>query len=186
MLQTFPRDYKFPTNIPRSALALMIGNALPPEFCRQQAHCVREHLDVIYEPAIGTKQIRSQRNDSMKNKGTTPELFLRSLLCKLGFGHYRLSTSHLDSSPSIVYPSMRKAIFLYDCFWHGHDCSTRKEPQRNALYWDKKLTTNRACDEINHQEIKAKGWSFLVIWQCEMVNNKISELAQKIVAFLKT
>lgn len=49
LLQTFPRDYRFPTDIPRRALALQIGNALPPKFCHIQAknicdlllkHCV--------------------------------------------------------------------------------------------------------------------------------------------------
>ena len=32
LLQTFPIEYKFPTDIPRACLALLIGNALPPEF----------------------------------------------------------------------------------------------------------------------------------------------------------
>lgn len=44
MLQTFPRSYKFPTNKSRAALALMIGNALPPEFSRIQADNICKHL----------------------------------------------------------------------------------------------------------------------------------------------
>ena len=45
MLQTFPRDYKFPTDVAMSKIALMIGNALPPKFCRIQADNIRRHLD---------------------------------------------------------------------------------------------------------------------------------------------
>ncbi|NQU04704.1 MAG: DNA cytosine methyltransferase [Calditrichaeota bacterium] len=44
MLQTFPRDYKFPCDIPKSSLALLIGNALPPAFCKIQAEHIKDHL----------------------------------------------------------------------------------------------------------------------------------------------
>jgi len=44
LLQSFPINYKFPTNVPISKIALMIGNALPPEFCRIQAENIKEHL----------------------------------------------------------------------------------------------------------------------------------------------
>lgn len=44
LLQTFPAEYKFPSNIPRDAIALLIGNALPPEFSRIQADNIYKHL----------------------------------------------------------------------------------------------------------------------------------------------
>jgi DNA (cytosine-5)-methyltransferase 1 len=37
MLQTFPRDYRFPECRNKSAIAQMIGNALPPEFIKRHA-----------------------------------------------------------------------------------------------------------------------------------------------------
>jgi len=45
LLQTFPIDYKFPTDIPRTELALLIGNALPPEFSRIQAENIFRHIE---------------------------------------------------------------------------------------------------------------------------------------------
>ena len=48
LLQTFPIDYKFPTNIPRAELALLIGNALPPEFSRIQAANIFHHIEECY------------------------------------------------------------------------------------------------------------------------------------------
>lgn len=45
LLQSFPINYKFPTDFPVSNIALMIGNALPPEFCRIQAENIKEHLN---------------------------------------------------------------------------------------------------------------------------------------------
>lgn len=44
LLQTFPIDYKFPTDIPKADIALLIGNALPPEFTRIQAKGIYQHL----------------------------------------------------------------------------------------------------------------------------------------------
>lgn len=47
LLQTFPKKYKFPTNIKKIAIALMIGNALPPEFSRIQCNNIYNHLKDI-------------------------------------------------------------------------------------------------------------------------------------------
>lgn len=44
LLQTFPGDYFLPTDVPRAALALMIGNALPPRFGKMQAAALFEVL----------------------------------------------------------------------------------------------------------------------------------------------
>lgn len=44
LLQSFPRDYIFEPKIGKTAIALMIGNALPPEFIRRHAMAIRETL----------------------------------------------------------------------------------------------------------------------------------------------
>lgn len=42
LLQTFPRNYKFPTDISKAQIASFIGNALPPLFsCIQTSHILR-------------------------------------------------------------------------------------------------------------------------------------------------
>jgi DNA (cytosine-5)-methyltransferase 1 len=40
LLQGFPRRYKFPTVQHKSAIALMVGNALPPPFIAAHARAV--------------------------------------------------------------------------------------------------------------------------------------------------
>lgn len=59
MLQTFPADYVFPTDIAKTKIALMIGNALPPKFCKVQADHIRKHLDKYL------KEDNKLRNKSM-------------------------------------------------------------------------------------------------------------------------
>jgi DNA (cytosine-5)-methyltransferase 1 len=45
LLQSFPKTYKFPTNISKTSLALLIGNALPPQFSYIQSLNIKKHLD---------------------------------------------------------------------------------------------------------------------------------------------
>lgn len=44
LLQTFPKNYKFPTNIARDRIALMIGNALPPHYIKKHAEEIKAIL----------------------------------------------------------------------------------------------------------------------------------------------
>lgn len=47
LLQTFPKSYKFSFLGGKDGVALMIGNALPPEFIRRQAKVLVRHLDKL-------------------------------------------------------------------------------------------------------------------------------------------
>lgn len=47
LLQGFPRRYKFPTTTNKSAVALMIGNALPPPFIAAHGRSIRVALESI-------------------------------------------------------------------------------------------------------------------------------------------
>lgn len=44
LLQSFPKDYKLPLDVPKAALALLIGNALPPQFSFIQSQNIYNHL----------------------------------------------------------------------------------------------------------------------------------------------
>lgn len=44
LLQTFPREYKFPENASKTSIALQIGNALPPKFSYIQSSNIMNHL----------------------------------------------------------------------------------------------------------------------------------------------
>lgn len=44
LLQSFPASYKFPVDTPRTNLALLIGNALPPNFSLIQSENIKQHI----------------------------------------------------------------------------------------------------------------------------------------------
>lgn len=50
LLQGFPHSYKFPITDNKSAIALMIGNALPPPLIAAHAGCIRRALDSPTKP----------------------------------------------------------------------------------------------------------------------------------------
>ena len=45
LLQSFPKDYKFPANLTMTQIASMIGEALPPKFAEAQARHIAAHLE---------------------------------------------------------------------------------------------------------------------------------------------
>lgn len=52
LLQTFPKDYIFSLEKGKDAVALMIGNALPPEFIRQHASEYLIHLKEVTRESV--------------------------------------------------------------------------------------------------------------------------------------
>lgn len=45
LLQTFPENYYFPIKHGKDRAALMIGNALPPEFIKRHAEIIKKHIE---------------------------------------------------------------------------------------------------------------------------------------------
>lgn len=185
LLQTFPKDYKFPVDIPKSSLALMIGNALPPAFCYYQSNYLRQFLDEVFYMDIYDKEKRSEIMKSVKNKDTSPELYIRQILTSLGY-RYRLNTKHLKCNPDIIFPGRKKVIFINGCLWHGHDCKRGVLPKTNHEFWKEKIQKNKERDNRNYLEVIEKSWKYLIIWQCEIKNKHRDILVDKIKKFLES
>jgi DNA mismatch endonuclease (patch repair protein) len=97
---------------------------------------------------------------------TGPEWIVRRLLHANGY-RYRLHAKALPGKPDIVFPSRRKAIFVHGCFWHGHGCSKGRQPKSRLEYWGPKLEANKARDDRDVEELRARGWAVMTVWQCE-------------------
>ena len=111
---------------------------------------------------------RSSVMRQVKGKGTTPELAVRRLLTGLGL-RYRLHRRDLPGAPDVVMAGRKLAIFVHGCFWHGHDCARgARVPKQNRPYWTAKIERNRQRDARTQAELDAKGWTPLVVWECEL------------------
>lgn len=127
-------------------------------------------------------QKRSKIMRSIRSKDTKPELLVRKLAHALGY-RFRLHCKDLPGKPDLVFPRLKKVIFVNGCFWHQHEakkCPIASKPRTNIEYWEPKLTRTKERDKNNIAKLKRMGWSTLVIWECETkrperVKNKIQK-----------
>ena len=60
-------------------------------------------------------------------------------------------------------------MLVHGCFWHQHPgCRLARQPKSRLDYWLPKLEHNRQRDLQSSDELRAMGWTVLVIWECEV------------------
>lgn len=113
-------------------------------------------------------------------KNTGPELTLRHALWNLGF-RYRVNDKRLPGSPDIVLPKYRSIIFVHGCFWHGHkDCKNANIPKSNTEFWKTKITRNQQRDQEVWRQLEAKGWSVIIVWECQLKKAVLEETIRRV------
>lgn len=115
---------------------------------------------------------RSRNMAAIKSKNTSPELFIRSMVHRLGY-RFRLHAKDLPGKPDLVFRSRKKVIFVHGCFWHQHGsvkCRDGRMPKSNRSYWKPKLLKNTERDKRSLKELRALKWKVLTIWECETKN----------------
>ncbi len=114
---------------------------------------------------------RSENMRRIRSRDTMPELLVRRALRQLGHVGYRLHRPDLPGKPDVAFVGKKRAIFVHGCFWHGHDCAEgARTPKSNAGYWSPKIQRNRERDEENVRALQSRGWSVLILWECELSN----------------
>ncbi|MFZ5761283.1 MAG: very short patch repair endonuclease [Thermodesulfobacteriota bacterium] len=127
---------------------------------------------------------RSKRMSLVRAKDTKPEMRVRKLVHSMGY-RYRLHARNLPGCPDLVFRKRRKVIFIHGCFWHQHDCAMgNRMPKSRIEFWREKLLGNKRRDAQNRQQLKAEGWSVLVIWECQTATTKMDRLRSQIARFL--
>jgi DNA mismatch endonuclease (patch repair protein) len=126
---------------------------------------------------------RSRIMRSIRKKDTKAELTVRRAVHALGY-RFRLHHGHLPGSPDLVLPRHRKVIFVHGCFWHQHrGCRKGTIPRKRVRYWAPKLERNVARDARALADLQALGWESLVLWECELLDDKA--LRRRLKAFIR-
>jgi len=128
-----------------------------------------------------TGEERSKLMGRVKGKNTKPEMIVRRTAHGLGY-RFHLYRKDLPGRPDLVFPRLRKVVFVHGCFWHRHDCRRATTPQTNVAFWEEKLTRNVERDNAAVAALKGAGWSTLVVWECETRNR--DELSDTLRTFL--
>ena len=133
---------------------------------------------------VHDKKTRSYNMSCIKGKNTKPEEIVRKYLFSLGF-RYRKNDKRLPGTPDIVLPKYRTVIFVNGCFWHGHQgCRYFVVPKTNTEFWMNKIDANRARDQKKISELEAMGWRVIVIWECELKQDKQDDTLRRIVKMM--
>jgi DNA mismatch endonuclease, patch repair protein len=125
---------------------------------------------------------RSKNMAAVRSRDTTPELAVRKIAHGLGY-RYRLNVAELPGTPDLVFPRLRKVIFVHGCFWHRHHkCRYASMPQTRVEFWQKKFDANMERDRFAQLELRKLGWDVMVIWQCGLRNS--GTIAERLARFL--
>jgi DNA mismatch endonuclease (patch repair protein) len=142
----------------------------------------RGSLDIL------TPAERSYRMGLVKSKKTKPEGVVRRIVKRLGYA-CRSHVKALPGSPDLVFPKLKKVIFVHGCFWHQHGVCRKdgkpRMPKSKLEYWKTKLVKNKARDLRSQRKLNKLGWTYLVAWECRIKNKrKVARLPERIQAFL--
>lgn len=120
---------------------------------------------------------------AVKGTDTAPELAVRRMVHAMGY-RFRLHRADLPGKPDLVFPGLRRVIFVHGCFWHGHDCARgARMPKAHADYWSAKIGRNRTRDGAHLEALREDGWRALVIWECEL--KELARVKRRLAAFLR-
>ena len=135
-------------------------------------------------PDVLTPAQRHRCMSRIRSKATKPEMAVRRWLWAHGY-RYRLNVKSVPGKPDIVMRRYRTAIFVNGCFWHGHEgCGKFVMPKSNTEFWEAKIERNRQRDQRNYNYLMHAGWQVIVIWECNLIKDKLETTMQQVAVAL--
>jgi len=127
---------------------------------------------------------RSRLMGLVRGRDTSPERAVRKLATSLGY-RYRLHSKKLPGRPDLVFPSLKKVVFVHGCFWHRHNCRRgRSTPATRIEFWNEKFTRNVQRDKQVRRALRRDGWRSLVLWECRLTPRMLEKTAERLKRFL--
>lgn len=123
-----------------------------------------------FEEAAGfyTTERQSQLMRKIRAANSKAEVAFRKVLWNMGF-RYRLHCKNLPGKPDIVFRRWKIVIFIDGDFWHGYDWGKQKQRiKKNRGYWIPKIERNMQRDQEANEELIARGWQIIRIWEHEV------------------
>jgi len=88
-------------------------------------------------------------------------------------------TKPFSVRPDFVFPTLKTAVFVDGCFWHG--CPKHATwPKTRASFWLAKITGNKARDRRVNRELRRLGWNVVRIWEHELRRKDEARLLRKL------
>jgi len=118
-----------------------------------------------------TKAKRSWVMSRIRGRDTQPEKSVRRWL-RLHRVRFRAYQRELPGNPDFVLLEQKIVVFVHGCFWHGHWCKDGRVPRSNEAYWAPKLGRNKRRDVLNRRRLRRLGWKVVVVWECQLKDER--------------
>jgi DNA mismatch endonuclease (patch repair protein) len=191
-LQMLPDFYDFDGVQTRTALATMIGNAVPPVLAMAIGEALLPALRVAAEqtavPVIGRRVSTAipvapsadvrRRMQATRQRGTKPEQAFKLVFDSHGWSYLEdvAPVAGLRSRPDFVFTGPRLAVYIDGCFWHS--CPEHGTmPKRNQAWWADKLEANRRRDAEANRRLHEAGWTVVRFWAHDDPERAAGQLA---------
>jgi len=87
--------------------------------------------------------------------------------------------SKLPGRPDFVFPTLKTALFVDGCFWHG--CPKHAtQPKTNAAFWRDKIAANRTRDRRVNSALRKRGWKVVRVWEHELRRRDEAKLLSRL------
>lgn len=87
--------------------------------------------------------------------------------------------------PDFVFAQLRVVVFVDGCFWHG--CPRHATwPKTRAVFWKKKIQTNKARDLRVNRELRRLGWKVVRVWEHELRRKNEVRLLRRLAVVVGT
>lgn len=103
----------------------------------------------------------------IRSSGTKPEKVLRRLLRAVFGPLVRYNVRSLPGTPDVVVRSVKLAVFMDGCYWHGCPLHFRP-PSTRSRFWIEKIRRNEARDHRTRSELRRSGWKVWVVWEHDL------------------
>jgi len=128
---------------------------------------------------VFTKAKRAEVMSRIRGRGNTDtELALAQLFRAHHITGWRRN-QNIFGKPDFVFKQARLAVFVDGCFWHG--CPKHcNQPANNRAFWRRKLSANKARDQVVTRTLRRAGWRVLRVWEHELARKKEGRLLRQI------
>ena len=98
----------------------------------------------------------------------TTEQVVAATLVEEGINCWVQHPVHVEGKPDFYFASVKLALFVDGCFWHGCPKCDRNLPRTRSDFWRRKVNGNRARDRRVARRLWKSGYHVLRVWEHEL------------------
>ena len=144
----------------RDMVYRMAGNSIPVQLL-EGAFLQIVRIDNIIQEDPLLRNRAELRNSSLREHVS----LLKKKLNKQGLREREATFSYPENA-QILYPRYKSALYIEDCYNHGHSCVREGLSDLTKDHWDMVFALKHAKESEKFREATELGWNAIVIYSC--------------------